>query len=75
VDQVDQAQVEDQESYRVALYANGVALREWVVPENGLRISATEIAVASIPQSAPPIFHIRQIGRFAQSDALIFAAS
>ena len=74
VDQVDQAQVEDQESYRVALYADGVALREWVVPANGLRISATDLAVASIPQNAPPIFHIRQIGRFAQSDALIFAA-
>ena len=70
VDGVDQALVEEQESYRVALYVNGVFAREWGTRENALFVSALEIAEASAPQNASLIFHIRQIGRFAQSDPL-----
>jgi hypothetical protein len=75
VDGVDQAQIEDEESYRVALTANEIVLREWVVTANALRITASEVAAAGIPANALPIFHIRQVGRFAQSDTLIFSVS
>ena len=75
VDGVDQALVEDQESYRVAILANDVVLREWLVAANNLRISANEIAATGMAHNAPPLFHVWHIGRFAQSDPLIFGLS
>ena len=74
VGNVDQAQVEQQESYRVALYANDMSVREWVIGENILRVSAQEIVEANVPQNASLWFSVRQIGRFAQSDPLLFSA-
>ena len=68
------AQVEQQESYRVALYANDMSVREWVIGENSLRVSFQEIVEANVPQNASLWFSVRQIGRFAQSDPLIFSA-
>lgn len=74
VDNVDQVQVEDQELYRMTLSANELVLREWEVGENKLRISLDKVTASAIPQEAAPIFTVRQIGRFAQSDPLSFAA-
>jgi hypothetical protein len=74
-DGVDQAQVEEQVSYRVALFANDVFVREWVIGECLLHVSAQDIVAASIPQNAPLLFSIRQIGRFAQSDPLVVNAA
>lgn len=65
IDGVDQAQAEDQESYRVVLMANGVGLREWVISSSSLRISAAEVAAIAVPPNAVIMFDIRQIGRFA----------
>lgn len=75
VDGVDQALVEDQESYRVAILANAVVLREWLVAANNLHVSAGEMAATGMAQNALPIFHVWHIGRFAQSDPLIFGVS
>lgn len=75
VDGVDQAQVEEQVSYRVALFANDVFVREWVIGECLLHVSAQDIVAAIIPQNAPLLFSIRQIGRFAQSDPLVVNAA
>lgn len=72
VDGVDQAQVEDQESYRVGLYANDGILREWTVIENRLRISASEMAASGVPQNSFVTVKVQQIGRFALSDPLTF---
>lgn len=70
VDGVDQAQIEEQESYRVALCRGNLIVREWVVAENALHISAPEFAAAGMPQNADLHVDIRQIGRFTQSDPL-----
>lgn len=75
VDGVDQALVEDQESYRVAILANDVVLREWLVAANNLHVSAGEMAATGMAQNALPIFHVWHIGRFAQSEPLIFGVS
>ena len=75
VDSVDQVQVEDQESYQVALYANEISMGEWVVAANAFRISASDFAAAGSPQNALPTFHVRQVGRFAQSDPLVIGFS
>jgi hypothetical protein len=75
MDGVEQVQIEDQESYQVALYANDILLREWLVTTSALHISAIEVAAVGIAGSAFPIFTIRQIGRFAQSDPLTFGIS
>ena len=72
VDGVDQAQAEDLESYRVGLHADDTQLREWVVAESSLRISASELAGAGVPSNSAPTFSVQQIGRFAQSGPLIF---
>ena len=74
VGNVDQAQFEQQESYRVALYANGMSVREWVIGENILRVSAQEIVEANVPQNDSLWFSVRQIGRFAESAPLLFSA-
>jgi hypothetical protein len=75
IDGVDQAQMEDTESYRVTLHVEDRVLREWISAAPKLRISATDMAAFSIPQGALLMFHIRQIGRFAQSSALTLGAS
>jgi hypothetical protein len=75
VDGVDQAQAEDQESYRVGLYIDGGMLREWTVNENYLHISATETAALGGLQNSLVIFKVQQIGRFAQSGPLTFGLS
>ncbi|OZA55158.1 MAG: hypothetical protein B7X78_10995 [Sphingomonadales bacterium 39-62-4] len=75
IDGVDQAQMEDAESYRVTLHVEDRVLREWISAAPLLRISATDMAAFSIPQGALLMFHIRQIGRFAQSSALTLGAS
>jgi hypothetical protein len=72
---VDQAQAEDQESYRVGLYIDGGMLREWTVNENYLHISATETAALGGLQNSLVIFKVQQIGRFAQSGPLTFGLS
>lgn len=73
VDNVDQVQVEDQEHYRVTLSANDLEWRAWEVGESMLRISAAEMTASGLPQDAAPLFTVRQVGRFAQSDPLSFA--
>jgi hypothetical protein len=75
VDGVDQAQAEDQESYRVGLYADDGVLREWTVSENRLRISASEMAGTAAMPNSFVVFKIQQIGRFALSDPLTFGLS
>jgi hypothetical protein len=75
VDGVDQAQAEDQESYRVALYVADQMLREWTVSENALQISASDMTGAGVPPNAQVIFKVRQVGRFAQSALLTFGLS
>jgi hypothetical protein len=72
---VDQAQAEDQESYRVGLYMDDRILREWTVTENYLRISASEMAALGVLQSSLAIFKVQQIGRFAQSSPLTLGLS
>jgi hypothetical protein len=74
MDNVDQVEVEDQERYRVTLSIDDLVWREWEVGENRLRISAADWAAAEIPPDAALVFTVRQIGRFAQSDPLSFAA-
>lgn len=74
-DGVDQVQMEDRESYRVALYADEIVVREWMVTTSVLHISAPEYAAAGMAENALPIFAVSQIGRFAQSDPLIFGMS
>lgn len=75
VDGVDQAQVEDQESYRVGLYIDDQILREWTATENHLRISASEMASTGAQPNNAVVFKIQQIGRFALSDPLTFGLS
>lgn len=72
VDGVDQAQAEDQESYRVGLCADDRILREWTVTENRLRISASEMAASGAPQNSFVTVKVQQIGRFALSGPLTF---
>jgi len=72
---VDQAQAEDQESYRVGLFIDDRILREWTVTENYLRISASEMVALGVLQSSLVIFKVQQIGRFAQSSPLTFGLS
>lgn len=72
LDGVDQAQAEDQESYRIGLYMDDRILREWTVVENRLRISASEIAALGIPQNSFVTVKVQQIGRFALSGPLTF---
>jgi hypothetical protein len=72
VDGVDQAQAEDQESYRVGLYADDGILREWTVTENRLRISASEMTASGAPQNSFVTVKVQQIGRFALSGPLTF---
>ena len=75
VDGVDQAQAEDQESYRVGLYIDDQMLREWTATENHLRISASEMASIGAQPNNVVVFKIQQIGRFALSDPLTFGLS
>jgi len=75
VDGVDQAQAEDQESYRVGLYIDDRMLREWTLSENSLRISASEMTALGVLQNSLVIFKVQQIGRFAQSGPLTFGLS
>lgn len=75
VDGVDQAQMEDAESYRVTLQVDDVVMREWISAAPKLRISATDIAALGMPQNALLLFNIRQIGRFAQSGVLTLGVS
>ncbi len=72
VDGVDQAQAEDNESYRVGLYIDDQILREWTATENHLRISASEMASIGAQPNNVVVFKIQQIGRFALSDPLTF---
>ena len=72
VDGVDQAQAEDQESYRVGLYIDDGIMREWTVTESYLRILASEMAALGLLENSSVIFKVQQIGRFAQSDPLTF---
>jgi len=72
VDGLDQAQVEDGESYLFLMYDADIMLREWTVAQNSLRISVVELANIGLLQNASPMFHLRQIGRFAQSRPLTF---
>jgi hypothetical protein len=67
---VDQAQAEDQESYRVGLYIDDGMFREWTVTENYLHISASEMEALGVLQNSLIIFKVQQIGRFAQSGPL-----
>jgi hypothetical protein len=75
LDGVDQAQAEDQESYRVGLYIDDRMLREWTLSENNLRISASEMTALGVLQNSLIIFKVQQIGRFAQSGPLTFGLS
>jgi hypothetical protein len=72
VDGVDQAQAEDQESYRVGLYMDDQMLRKWTVTENHLRISTSEMAGTAAMPNSFVVFKIQQIGRFALSGPLTF---
>jgi hypothetical protein len=72
VDGVDQAQAEDQESYRVGLYMDDQMLREWTVTENHLRISTSEMAGTGAMPNSLVVLKIQQIGRFALSGPLTF---
>jgi hypothetical protein len=72
VDGVDQAQAEDQESYRVGLYMDDRILREWTVTENHLRISESEMAALGALQNSFVTVKVQQIGRFAMSGPLTF---
>jgi hypothetical protein len=72
---VDQAQAEDQESYRVGLYIDDDMLREWTVSENYLHISASEMDALGVLQNSLVIFKVQQIGRFAQSSPLTLGLS
>jgi hypothetical protein len=72
---VDQAQAEDQESYRVGLYIDDDMLREWTVSENYLHISASEMDALGVLQNSLVIFKVQQIGRFAQSGPLTLGLS
>lgn len=74
VNGVDQAQVEGPESYRVALHADAVILKEWTVAAPALHIPETEMAaLAGLPDTRAQ-FSVRQIGSFAQSDPVFFHA-
>jgi hypothetical protein len=75
VDGVDQAQAEDQESYRVGLYIDDGIMREWTVTESYLRILASEMAALGVLENSSVIFKVQQIGRFAQSGPLTFGLS
>jgi len=72
VNGLDQAQFEDGESYLCLMYGADIMLREWTVAQNDLRISVVELANIGLLQNASPIFHLGQIGRFAQSGPLTF---
>ena len=72
VDGVDQAQAEDQESYRVGLYMDDRILREWTVTENHLRISESEMAALGALKNSFFIVKVQQIRRFALSGPLTF---
>lgn len=72
VDGVDQAQAEDQESYRLGLYVDDGVLREWTVSENRLRISASEMTAFGALQNSSIIVNVQQIGRFTLSGPLTF---
>lgn len=75
VDGVDQAQAEDGEGYRVGLSETDILLREWIVSENSLRISTSDLASFGVPQNSALSFRVQQIGRFAQSGPLSFGLS
>jgi hypothetical protein len=75
VDGVDQAQAEDQESYRVGLYIDDRLMREWTVTESYLHILASEMAALGLLENSSIIFKVQQIGRFAQSGPLTFGLS
>jgi len=70
VDGVDQAMVEDREAYTVELAVNDVILKEWNVERSFVSLSASELQALGVSNGVQPIFHVRQIGRFAQSTAL-----
>lgn len=69
-DGVDQALGEDQESYRVSLFAGNVLTTQWTVNENRLLAESSEIAALDLPGNTALSFDVQQIGRFAQSAPL-----
>ncbi len=70
VDGVDQAMAEDREAYQVEMTVNDVVLKEWTVDGSSISLSAAELAGFGVSGGAQTVFHIRQIGRFAQSPSL-----
>jgi len=70
VDGVDQAMAEDREAYAVELAVNDVIVKEWTVERSLMSLSASELLASGVSAGVQPIFHVRQIGRFAQSSPL-----
>jgi Putative phage tail protein len=69
-DGVDQALSEQQEQYLVSLAVNGIPIGEWTSLESHIVFSSAQWAAFEIPQNAPVVAEIRQIGRHAQSGPL-----
>jgi hypothetical protein len=66
-DGVDQAMVEQEESYLVDLLADGALISQWTVPVNQIALSADTMTAFAIQPEATLSLQVAQIGRFAQS--------
>ena len=66
-DGVDQALVEDAESYSVSLIVGGQTLRQWLSVTSEHMVHADELSVALLPSGTTIVFEVRQIGRHMMS--------
>ena len=66
-DGVDQALVEDGESYSVSVTAGDQTLRQWLTVTSEFMVHADELSVASLPGGTTIVFEVRQIGRHMMS--------
>lgn len=66
-DGVDQALVEDAESYSVSLIVGGQTLRQWFAVTSEHMVHASELTQALFPGGTTLVFEVRQIGRHMMS--------
>lgn len=74
-DGVDQVLAEQQEQYRVSLYADGLLVAEQTSFESRIEFSATQWAELAVAANARITAEIGQVGRHAQSQPLIIIGS
>lgn len=72
-DGVDQPLVEESERYLISLFAGSMPVSEWLSDESRLLLDAATIVQLELQPEASLSLQVRQVGRYAQSDALVIS--